>query len=331
MTESPGNLTVRVVMKPIPLTRPSFRERYHWDRILFVAALLGALGLGLYWLLGPAPESAEERPGMATEPPAGGSLASRGSENGEADPGLADAGDTVANDLTTRGASPAAGRQGDLLDYARRGGVAEPRAAGERNREPVDSRAAAAGQFPARSSPGVAQAPEAAPAPENPLPAEPAPIRENPLPEASAPTVAARAREPQPAVSVDDPGLAGGLSPLATLGTKILSPRVTRFVITDAVVAREPVGNISDIRSDEGNPGLVRVFAFSAVRDLNGQTIRYRWQRGGKIYADVPVQVSSAGWRSYSSKYLSNDMRGRWRVELIAADDQVLAFTEFEY
>jgi hypothetical protein len=52
MTETPGNLTVRVVMTPTPITEPSFLGRYRWDRILLVAGLLGLLALDFYWLLG---------------------------------------------------------------------------------------------------------------------------------------------------------------------------------------------------------------------------------------------------------------------------------------
>jgi hypothetical protein len=102
-------------------------------------------------------------------------------------------------------------------------------------------------------------------------------------------------------------------------------------VITDAVKAREPVGGISDIVRDSNNNNIITVYAWSDVQGLKGSSLRYRWIRDGSAVANVTIDVWSNRWRSYSSKFITENMRGSWRVELSNAEGELLAFTEFEY
>ena len=168
------------------------------------------------------------------------------------------------------------------------------------------------------------------PAPEAARPAEPGPPESVSAPAAPEPEVVSRAApespSPAPAVRRSTSGPA-----LVLRSNEIVSPSVSRFQITDRIRRREPVGSIEDIREDSKVAGLVRVIVFSSVRNLAGQSITYRWRRGDKVFAEVPVSVGGSTWRSYSSKYLSNDMRGRWTVELVDASGSVLALTEFDY
>ena len=127
-----------------------------------------------------------------------------------------------------------------------------------------------------------------------------------------------------PAMQSPAPGLTPG-------GTRILSGDVQRFMITSGVRANEPLGSISEIAEDPRVPGLLKVYAFADVKNLRGETLRYRWLRDDVIAADIEIEVGSARWRSYTSKYLNAQMRGAWRVELSNSDGQLLASTAFEY
>jgi hypothetical protein len=160
------------------------------------------------------------------------------------------------------------------------------------------------------------------------LPAEPPAAR---APAATAVAAASAARdsedadEPPPAAP---PARDGGL--LAAGETRVLSDHVTRFVLTDDVRNLEPVGGLSDIRARPPG-GPLAVFAFSDVRGLGGETLYYRWIRGEKVAANVKVRVGSDRWRSYSSKFINEAMRGPWRVELRNSAGDLLALAEFEY
>jgi hypothetical protein len=153
---------------------------------------------------------------------------------------------------------------------------------------------------------------------------EPAPIVDAPaaIGADQAHTVAEAAVAASPAVadSLLRPGEGG-----------ILSAQVERFMLTDGIAKREPQAGIEAIRPDSANNDMVTVYAFSEVSGLQGQTLRYRWSRDGKVVATVKVGVGGNSWRSYSSKFVSSAMQGNWRVELLDASGAVLAFREFEY
>jgi len=149
--------------------------------------------------------------------------------------------------------------------------------------------------------------------------------------------IAASADTPAPDVAVKPPAPTEVLSdqspkPALTAGpTHILSGHVRRFVITNGVRSNEPLGSISEITQDPAVAGLLKVYAYADVKNLRGQTLRYRWLQDNAIAADIEIEVGSDHWRSYTSKYLNAQMRGPWRVELRTSDDQLLASTDFEY
>jgi len=113
--------------------------------------------------------------------------------------------------------------------------------------------------------------------------------------------------------------------------TRIMSDQVSRFLITNGLSSREPMGTINDIRLEDPVNGVLSVFAFSDVRGLRGKALYYRWINGEKQVANVRVGVGSDRWRSSSSKVLNNRMQGSWRVELKTGDGTLLAYTEFVY
>ena len=145
----------------------------------------------------------------------------------------------------------------------------------------------------------------------------------------SAPVSAAKPQTTQEA----DPGAvpAARASVITPGQTRILSEAVQRFVLTNAVKANEPVGGPDEITRDKSGNGVIKLFAYSQVTHLAGEKLIYRWLRGTTVAANVELKVRSDDWRSHSSKYLSKEMRGHWRVEMRTSKGELLAFTEFEY
>lgn len=162
---------------------------------------------------------------------------------------------------------------------------------------------------------------------------KPVPIAAMPRQETTIEIAEPRSAEPPGAVQETIPiqQIDTATSPLTLAQSAIVSPRVKRLLITDGVESNEPQGDISAIRQRSKVKGLLKIYAFSEVQNLQGKTLHYRWLHSGKLIADVKVKVRSNSWRSHASKYVNSQMRGNWRVELKSSEGELLAFTEFVY
>ena len=67
--------------------------------------------------------------------------------------------------------------------------------------------------------------------------------------------------------------------------------------VTTAIAEREPQDSITEISSD-----LTRIFYFTEIREMAGETVIHRWEFGGEVLAEVPFEVGGPRWRAYSSK-----------------------------
>ena len=294
MTDPQRKLTVRVKLAPEagPDVTENPKYAYRWDRIVLVGlALVVVVTLIFRAMLAPDQTPAEGA--------------------GATGPG----GDTIAASAPT----PAAA-------------TAEPEPT-ERTEEPAPAIAETA------SSVAPAPPPEQLPAAQPDSAVAAAPTAGLQTENRAAQPPAATASSATPAVSgsrdtgeqAPAPAAPPARASLLAAGeTRIFSDKVTRFLLTDEVRNREPVGGLSDIRARPPG-GPLAVFAFSDVRGLAGETLRYRWIRADKVAAEVKVRVGSNRWRSYSSKFINGTMRGPWRVELRNSADDLLARADFEY
>lgn len=119
------------------------------------------------------------------------------------------------------------------------------------------------------------------------------------------------------------------MTPLRPGETQIFSPLIKRFVLTDQVKNKEPVGAINNISPDTNN--LLTIFAWSDTQGLKDQFLLYRWLHNGKEVAQIEIGVWSNRWRSYSRKYVTQNMRGQWLVELRTGKGDLLAQSTFQY
>lgn len=117
--------------------------------------------------------------------------------------------------------------------------------------------------------------------------------------------------------------------PFSGLSTKVHSDRIKRFVITNGVRDKEPVGTLGDITLNQNQ--VTTIYAYSEALNSKDDTLRYIWTLNGKQVAEVKVPVWSARWRSYSSKFVTSGMRGDWQVELRDQHGELLAVSEFQY
>jgi hypothetical protein len=103
------------------------------------------------------------------------------------------------------------------------------------------------------------------------------------------------------------------------------APRVLAQ-FTTGVENREPIDQVTFVENDAR-----KVFFFTELHGLNGQTIRHRWLYDGKIMAEVTFEVRGPRWRVWSSKDLVPDWIGDWTVEIVTGNGEVIAAESFTY
>ena len=90
---------------------------------------------------------------------------------------------------------------------------------------------------------------------------------------------------------------------------------VARAQFTRGVVGREPIDELHDLP-----PDLDKLYFFTELRDMTGQTVIHRWEHEGEVVAEVKMKVGGPRWRTYSSKQLPARREGRWSV--VVLDEQ---------
>lgn len=101
---------------------------------------------------------------------------------------------------------------------------------------------------------------------------------------------------------------------------------IARAAITSAVVDREPTDNLSQIASDKE-----RIYYFTEVKDMAGQTVTHRWEHNGQTVSEVKFDIGGPRWRVYSSKTLPRHLTGEWKVSVIDANGATVGANTFTY
>lgn len=99
---------------------------------------------------------------------------------------------------------------------------------------------------------------------------------------------------------------------------------VTRAAITSAIQDREPADKVKQISASQE-----RVYYFTELRDMQGQTAIHRWEHKGEVKAEVSFNVGGPRWRVYSSKTLDPSWTGEWKASVIDSSGNTLAVNTF--
>jgi hypothetical protein len=138
------------------------------------------------------------------------------------------------------------------------------------------------------------------------------------------------AAEPaKPIAPAAPPVSAGTMTPVPapTAGdTKPAMGSVARAAFTSAVQEREPTDTITTLANSS-----TRIYYFTELKDLAGQTITHRWEYNGKVMHEQPFEVGSARFRAFSSKTLDPLWTGEWKVSVIDGSGATLSVNTFSY
>lgn len=96
-------------------------------------------------------------------------------------------------------------------------------------------------------------------------------------------------------------------------------PEIERAQFTSEVQNREPVDEVSDFQAQQ-EP----LYFFTEVKNAAGETITHRWMHNGEVMAEVPLEIGSDSWRTWSSKEFVPGWDGEWTVEVVDAQGNTL-------
>ncbi|KAF7787575.1 hypothetical protein PRUB_a4691 [Pseudoalteromonas rubra] len=111
------------------------------------------------------------------------------------------------------------------------------------------------------------------------------------------------------------------------MAAQVDTKHISRAVLTTEVMNREPVNVLKD--SVEQSAFSDKLYFFTEVRGLQGQTIRHLWFHQDQLMAEIDLAISAYRHRTYSSKNIMPSQSGQWRIEVITADDRLLAQKTF--
>ena len=97
---------------------------------------------------------------------------------------------------------------------------------------------------------------------------------------------------------------------------------VVRSAFTSSIDNREPVDTLQQMSAMEQ-----KVYFFTELRDMAGQTATHRWELNGEVMAEVAFEVNGPRWRVWSSKNLQPEWVGEWKVSVLNSANEVISET----
>lgn len=101
---------------------------------------------------------------------------------------------------------------------------------------------------------------------------------------------------------------------------------VSKSAICPEIVNRKPVdGGVSF------PPSVEKLYCFSRISNIESDTqIQHVWYFNNTERARVELSVSPPSWRTYSSKRIMPEETGRWRVDILDNEGNVLKTLGFD-
>lgn len=100
---------------------------------------------------------------------------------------------------------------------------------------------------------------------------------------------------------------------------------VVRMSISTDIINREPAGI-----SENFSGRIDKLYCFTEIATDNFPTkIVHIWLYNDNIIAEVPLNINSAKWRTYSSKRILPSWTGKWKVEVYSEDGTLIGSKSF--
>ena len=101
--------------------------------------------------------------------------------------------------------------------------------------------------------------------------------------------------------------------------------------ISEAEFAKKIIDRVPINIVREFDNSLGKIYFFTNIRNLQDTSITHRWIYNNKVMADVFFDIKGPRWRVWSSKNLWHTWTGKWIVEVLTSENEVLYKKEFNY
>ena len=115
------------------------------------------------------------------------------------------------------------------------------------------------------------------------------------------------------------------------LSLTVLSDEWPHENISNAVFSLDVEDRVPINIVEEADNSLGKIYFFTNIRNLQGQSITHRWIYKDKVMADIVFDVKGPRWRVWSSKNLWHTWLGKWTVQVITSESGVIYEKEFNY
>ena len=102
---------------------------------------------------------------------------------------------------------------------------------------------------------------------------------------------------------------------------------VSRALFATKIDNREPVTTVDSL--DSSSPRSITFF--TELNDLSGHTVTHQWLHKDKVMFEKSFEVKAQRWRVWTSKTLIPNWSGTWTVNVLDAEQTLLASKSFEY
>lgn len=101
--------------------------------------------------------------------------------------------------------------------------------------------------------------------------------------------------------------------------------------ISTAVFALDVVKRVPQNIVKEIDNSVDKIYFYTNLRNLAGQTIKHIWKHNGKNMAEVTFHPKGNRWRVYSSKNLWRGWTGVWSVDVVDENNNIILSKSFIY
>ena len=111
-----------------------------------------------------------------------------------------------------------------------------------------------------------------------------------------------------------------------TLAHQWPQQNISKAEFAKKIIDREPINIVGEFDNSLG-----KIYFFTNIRNLQGTRITHRWIYNNKVMADVVFDIKGPRWRVWSSKNLWHTWTGKWIVEVLSSESEVIYEKEFNY
>jgi hypothetical protein len=109
------------------------------------------------------------------------------------------------------------------------------------------------------------------------------------------------------------------------------SQEMAPLAVTDGAICLE-VENLECLEANtKFDPSVGTLSCFTRINGAQGSTfITHVWYFGDEERARVQLDIRSSSWRTYSSKIILPQQIGKWHVDVLGPEDELLKRLQFE-